>query len=99
MDYISYLDEGAQRQNDAEKERLLLERQALVDAMFNVMQTAEGRLLVRHIIQNSGAFVAQYCQTLSMAQYREGRRSLGMDVLKLCQDSGTADKLLQQSEA
>lgn len=97
--YISYLDDESLQEMEAQKERADIERKALVDAMGALMQTPEGRHVVRWIVQTSGAFVAAYCSTLSMAQYREGRRSMGMDVLKLCQDSGTADKLLQQSEA
>lgn len=97
-EYISYIDDESLQEMEAQKERADMERRALVEAMGAIMQTPSGQHIVRWIVQTSGAFVAAYCSTLSMAQYREGRRSLGMDVLKLCQDSGTADKLLQSED-
>lgn len=98
MSYISYIDDENTRRIDADNERARQERVALVEAMGNLMQTAEGRYVVRWILHTSGAFVAAYCSTLSMAQYREGRRSVGMEILKLCQESGTAEQLIQQHE-
>lgn len=83
---------------EAAQEQALAHRQMLVDAMFNLMQSRNGRELVRWMLGENGAFEAQFDDNPSRAQYREGRRHAALLLLALAQEAGVADKLLQSED-
>lgn len=98
--YISYLEdaENVKREQEMEdaKARARSHRQTLCDAVRDLMGKPDGRLLMRWIQTISGTFEAGYCNDPALAQYREGRRAVGMDIFKLCQEAGVAEELLKQ---
>lgn len=70
----------------------------LTESMARVMATSEGRDIMRWVLELSDIFGAQFCQDHSLACFREGRKWVGMEILKRCQAAGVAARLLDSEE-
>lgn len=71
------------------------ERQQLCAALRELVRHEEGLFFLRWLCQMSGIFQAVYPQSHAEAAFREGRRSVGLEVLRLAQEDGIAANILK----
>lgn len=87
---------------DAERKEAQAKEQVrqvnLAECMRKVMDSYEGRTVMRWILDRADAFGAQYCQDAGEASFREGRKWVAMEILKMCQRAGVAARLLDSEE-
>lgn len=83
--------------NEDDQKRAI-RQQACEAAMRRLLKSADGRELVRHILDESGFFKAMYIGDAQYAAFLEGRRSIGAQVLRLAQAVGLAGEILKSEK-
>ena len=76
--------------------RLFQERMAAV--VRRLGETGDGIAFLRFLLEESGLLKAQFPEGHAEAAWREGRRSLGLQVLLMARQAGIIDKLLQEEK-
>lgn len=81
---------------DAKRRERELERKVLTDAFKSVACSAEGQVVLRWLISQTGVLATYPSLDASKMAFMEGRRSIGLLLLRECGAFGVYDKLLSK---
>ena len=71
------------------------ERTRLAGVVEGLARTDSGLLFLAWIMQAAGTLAADWPQDAAAMAYREGARTVGLQLLSLCREAGCVDAVLQ----